>query len=128
MSLTIKINKHDDYLEVIATGPYDLDESINKFSQILDVCRITALQKVLIDHRGLERQGQATEKSLYAFGALNHYENYLRQGGKELQVAYVNSIISAYEPGAQIGEMSKVNFKLFDDKNEALVWLKVKLP
>jgi len=127
MTIDIKIKQHNDFLEIIATGPYDLNEAINQFPHVLDVCRLSGLQKVLIDIRGLERQGSATEKSLYALGVVDHYENYLKLGGNELQIAYVDSIVTAYEPGAQIGERSKVHFKLFDKVDEALEWLGVKI-
>jgi hypothetical protein len=126
MSIDIKIKQHSAFLEIIATGSYDFNVALNKFPHILDVCRLTGLKKVLIDYRELQGDGGGTEKSLYAFGIVDHYEKYLKIGGSELQFAYLAPIVTSYEPGAKVGQQSEFPFKLFDNRNEALEWLGVK--
>jgi hypothetical protein len=126
MAIDIKINQHDDYLEFVVTGSYDLNDAVNKFPHILDVCRLTGLQKVLIDYRELDREGGGTEKSLYAFGTVDQYQKYLKLGGPELQFAYLGPVVTSYEPGLEIAQQSKLSVKLFDNYSDALEWLDVK--
>jgi len=126
MAIDIKIIQHNNYIEIVVTGSYDLNEAVNKFPHALDVCRLTGLQKVLIDYRELQGDGGGTEKSLYVFGIENHYQKYLKLGGHELQVAYVAPMVNSYEPGVDIADKIGLPFKLFDKLNEALEWLSVK--
>lgn len=105
---------------------YYLNDAINKFPHVLDVCRLTGLRKVLIDYSELEGDRGGTEKSLYAFNIVDHYMKYLKQGGSELKFAYLAPIVTSYEPGADIGQQSEFPFKLFDNRNDALEWLGVK--
>jgi len=126
MAVDVKHIQHGDYLEIVVTGSYDLNDAINKFSYVLEACRQTGLDKVLIDFRELQREDSATIKSLYAFGVENQYRKYLDSGGHELQVAYVGPIVMSYEPGMEVAEQRKLPFKLFDNPKEALEWLNVK--
>lgn len=126
MAIEIQIIQHSGFLEIIVTGSFDLNDALYKFPHVLDVCRLTGLEKVLIDYRELEGGGGGTEKSLYAFGIVDHYKKYLKQGGSELQFAYLAPTITSYEPGAEIGQQSEFPMKLFDKHNDALEWLGVK--
>jgi hypothetical protein len=82
-----------------------------------------------VDYRELIYPVGATEKALYAIGAENSYVEYLRSGGPELQIAYVAPVVSAYEPGADIGMgIGSLRFELFCEVDEALQWLDVESP
>jgi hypothetical protein len=126
MALEIETIQHNDYLEVVVSGPYDFNDAVNKFPYVLDLCRITGLKKVLIDFRKISNEGGGTEKTLYALSVEDFYQKYLNSGGHELQFAYVGPSISSYEPGMEIAQQSELPFKLFDKRNEALEWLNVK--
>ncbi|MCK5077066.1 MAG: hypothetical protein KAR38_11855 [Calditrichia bacterium] len=126
MALDINIIQHNDYLEIVVTGSYDMNDTIDKFSHVLDICRHTGLAKVLIDFRELQGQGSGTEKSLYAFGIEDLYLKYLNSGGHELKVAYVSLVVSSYEPGVEIAKETELPFKLFDKQKDAFEWLNVK--
>ena len=126
MGFDLRIIPHDDYLEIVVTGSYDLDDAVNKFPHVLDVCRHKGLQKVLIDFTKVQGEGGSTEQSLYTFGIEDHYKKYLKSGGHELKIAYVGSMVASYEPGVKIAELGELPFKLFDQNNKALEWLSVK--
>jgi len=126
MAINIETIKHDDFLEFVVTGSHDLNEAIEKLSQILDVCKLTGLKKVLIDYRELIYPVGGTEKTLYAFGTEDLYRKYLESGGRELQIAYLAPMVHTFEPGAEIGKkVESLQFELFDKLNEALEWLDI---
>lgn len=128
MSLDVKTNQYEEYLEVIVTGQYDMQDAIDKFPQVLDTCRLSGLSKVIIDFRELQGLPAATEKVIYAFGVEKHYVEHLSSGGQALQVAYVGKapFVSTYEPGVEIAQSSGLPFRLFENINEAFEWLGVK--
>jgi len=126
MAIDVKMIQHSDYLEFVVTGSFDLNDAINKFLYVLEACRHTELDKVLIDYRELQREDSATIKGLYAYGIENHYMKYLESGGHELQFAYVGPIVMAWEPGMEVAKQSNLPFKLFSSPIDALEWLHVK--
>ena len=125
MAADVKSIQHSGYLEFIVSGAYDLNQIVNEFIVVLEACRQTKLDKVLIDYRELKREDSATIKGLYAYGVENHYINYLRSGGHEIKFAYVGPIVMAWEPAMEVAELSHWPFKLFDNRNDALEWLGV---
>ncbi len=125
MAIDINIIQHNDFLEIVVTGSYDLNDAVNKFPHVLDVCRLTGLQKVLIDYRDLQGEGGGIEKCIYVWGIAEHYQKYLTLGGHELQVAYIRPKVTDYEPGVEIGNNIGLPFKLFDKPNETHKWLGV---
>ena len=126
MAVDVSMTQHSDYLEFVVTGSYDLNDAINKFSYVLEACRHTGLNKVLIDYRELQREDSATLKGLYAYGIENHYMKHLEAGGHEIQIAYVGQVVMTWEPGMEVAQKRKLPFKLFNNLNEALEWLGVK--
>ena len=125
--MDINTIKHNDYFEVTVNGSYDLNDAIYAFSHVLKECHRTGLNKLLIDFRELGGAESATLKGLYAFGIEEQYLKYLDSGGHKLQIAYVAPIVTTFEPGKEIVEQRKLPFKLFDNLNEALNWLDVKV-
>jgi hypothetical protein len=126
LALDINIIHGNGYLEIAVTGSYDMKDAMNKFSHILDACRLSDSSKVLIDYIGLQGQGGATEKILYALRVEDLYQKYLKSGGHELQFACVVPLVVSYEPGVEIARNGGLPFKLFDNRNEAFEWLNVK--
>ena len=127
MALDVKIVQHDEYLEVLVSGAYGMQDAIDRFPHVLSACRLTGASKVLIDFRELTGIPAATEKVLYAFGVRDHYEKYISTGGQPLRVAYVGKapLVSTYEPGLQVAQDGKLPFDLFVDISEAYEWLGV---
>jgi hypothetical protein len=127
MAIDINHIQHDNYLEFKITGSYDLSDAIDTFKQILIICRLEKVSKVLIDYRELKSDIGGTEKTLYAFAAEDEYLKYLGTGGQELQIAYLAPALHTYEPGAEIGKrVERLKFELFEDLYEALEWLDIK--
>ena len=122
--MDINFIQHTDYIEAVVTGCYDVEEAVDYCPQLLEICRVSGLRKVLIDYRKLPQLG-GTDRSLFAIGLENHYEQYLRSGGHQLLFALVKSRIAAYEPGVEILEVSSLLFKMFDDIDKALKWLSI---
>jgi hypothetical protein len=127
MAMDIKTIQHEEYLEFVVIGSHDLNEAIDMFSYILATCKLTGLNKVLIDYRELIYPVGGFEKGLYAVGTEDKYIKYLETGGHKLQIAYLAPIKMSYEPGAEIGrKVESVQFELFDKLNKALEWLNIK--
>lgn len=122
--MDIKFFQHAKYIEVVVTGSYNVEYAVDNCPQLFEICRTSGLRKVLIDYRKLPQLGGA-ERSLFAIGLENHYEQYLRTGGHQLLFALVKSRVTAYEPGAEILDVSSILFKMFDDIDDALNWLLV---
>ena len=128
MALNVEFVQHTEYLEIIVTGTYDMEDAIDKFPRVLAACRNTKIAKALIDFRRLGGIVHATEKVLYAWKIEEHYRNHLSTGGQNLQIAYVGQspLVSTYEPGVEIVESMGLPFALFEDSRKALEWLGVK--
>ena len=128
MALNVEFVQHTEFLEIIVTGTYDMEDSVNKFPQGLAVIRSTKVAKALIDFRRLAGNAYATEKVLYALLIGEHYKNHLSTGGQEVQIAYLGQspIVSTYEPGVKIAEIMGLPFALFEDSRKAIEWLGVK--
>ena len=127
MSLDIELIKHDQYMEVLVSGIFDVQEAIDKFPAVLSLCRSLQLSKVLVDYRNVKGIPAATEKILYTLKIQNHYEQYISSGGRLLKIAYVGKSpsVSTYEPGMKIVKDNNLPFDLFTDINEAYKWLNV---
>ncbi len=127
MAIDINFIKHDDYLEVKAIGSFDLDISIGKFIEILNICHLANTSKIMIDYRKLHINTSGTDKVLYALGTEDAYVKYLQAGGREMQIAYLSPNVQSYEPGADIAKkVPRLKTELFDNPNEALAWLDIK--
>ena len=66
MALNGEFVQHTEYLEIIVTGMYDMEEAIDKFPLVLAACRDAKIAKTLIDFRKLGGDVYATEKVMYA--------------------------------------------------------------
>ncbi len=128
MALNVEFVQHTEYLEIIVTGTYDMEDAIDKIPRVLAACRNTKITKALIDFRRLGGIAHATEKVLYAWKIEEHYRNHLSTGGQNLQIGYVGQspLVSTYEPGVEIVESMGLPFALFEDSRKALEWLGVK--
>ena len=128
MALNGEFVQHTEYLEIIVTGMYDMEEAIDKFPLVLAACRDAKIAKALIDFRKLGGDVYATEKVMYAWKIEEHYRNHLSTGGQNLQIAYVGQspLVSTYEPGVEIIESKGLPFALFEDSRKAIEWLGVK--
>jgi len=128
MAIDIEVYKRNEYIEVVVTGFFDLNDATEKFLYVLDYCRMAGIHKALINYQALQGHIGGTDKGFYAFKIENLYEKHLEAGGPQLQLAYVAPELSAYEPHAVIWEKSGSKFKLFDEIDAALKWLEVKDP
>lgn len=130
MSLDVRIHRHNEFLEVVVTGSYDLYEAIDNFPHVLFASQLQGLSKVLIDFRELSGNPAAIEKAIYAFEVRDRYLEHLAFGGQELSVAYVGSshMVSSYRPGMEVAKASKLSFNLFTDIHRAYEWLNVDIP
>lgn len=125
MSLDVKLIQHEGFLEVIVSGPYVMKEAVDAFPQVLAVCSLTGISKVMIDCLGVEGTPGATEKVLYAFGIQDAYARHISSGGQDLRIAYVAEvpIVSTFEPGLDIAKNTNMPFELFETKEDACEWL-----
>jgi len=128
MAIEVKVNQYGNFMEVIVTGTYDMQDAINRFPEVLSACRLSGISKVIIDFRRMEGVPAATEKALYGFGVQDHYRKHLLIGGQKVRVAYLGKspFVSTYDPGLQIVRDSNMPFELFTNIEEAREWLGVK--
>ena len=128
MALNVKIIQHEEFLEVVVTGTYNMQDAAEGFPHVLSTCRQAGLSKILIDFRNLTGTLAATEKVIYTFGIQDHYKNYISTGGQELMIAYVGNAqqVSTYEPEQKIARDNNMPFDLFSDIEEAYEWLGIK--
>ena len=127
MALDIRTVRFDDFLEVVLSGSYDMQEAIDRFPHVLSSCRFTGVSKVLVDFRDLAGTPAATEKILYALGIREHYWHYLAVGGHTIQFAYVGKepAVSTYEPGLELAQETNIPISLFTTVDKAFDWLGV---
>jgi hypothetical protein len=128
MSLEVDIIRHKEYLEVIVSGDYDMEEAIDEFSFVLSACKITGLSKVLIDFRKLHGEIYSIQKIVYSLQIVGQIKDYFASKGKDLQFAYVGKTpqVSKYKPGLEIAEREGIHAITSIDINEAFEWLGVK--
>ena len=128
MSLKVDIIQHKEYVEANVSGEYDMQEAIDKFSMVLNACKISSRPKVLVDFRELDGNIYAVQKIIYSLKVIDKIYNYFASRGKDLQFAYVGKApqVSTYEPGLEIAERQAIQAIVTDDINEAFEWLGVK--
>lgn len=125
MPLNVEIIEHHECLEAVVTGHYDTQQAIDAFPHVLSICRLKGLSKILIDFRKISGVPAATEKIIYAYGILDHYDKHTTTGGQELMVAYVGRPpqISTYQPGLEIAKERNMPFEVFTDMTACYQWL-----
>ncbi|SHO52642.1 hypothetical protein [Desulfopila aestuarii] len=130
MSLDVHINRHDEFLELVITGAFELEAAIKTFQQLLITSSYHDVSKVLVDFRSLSKIPAAIERIIYAFESLDHYLCHLSTGGQELMIAYVGSppFISSYRPGMEIAKANNLSVDLFTDIEKAYNWLGITPP
>lgn len=128
MSLEVQIIQHEDFVEAIVSGEYDMQEAIDKFPIILSSCQVADLTKILIDFRNLDGKIYAIQKIIYAHHVIDKIRQYFTSRDKNIQFAFVGKPpqISTYEPGIEIVEREGMQAIVTDDINEAFEWLGVK--
>ena len=89
MAIEVKMIQHNDCLEFVATGEFDLEGAVENFRQALDQCLVYEIYKVMINFYDLGGNILGQEKTFYAYSVDNHYKTYLRRGGTEIKFAYV---------------------------------------
>lgn len=102
MPLDIQVFQEPTYLRVEVSGLYDLQDAIARFPLVISACRLTGLNKVLVDFRRLQGDIAATEKAVYSLEVREQYMRHLATGGERLRIAYLGAVpqVSTYEPGA----------------------------
>jgi hypothetical protein len=126
MGIKTETIQHKDYLEIKAAGTFDMGDAMKEFQYVLDVCRFSNKEKVLVDYRKLGGYSTGTAKGFYALAIEDMYKRYLLSGGAHLKMAYVTSVITENEPHAEMLGKSELHFSLFDNAKDALEWLGVK--
>jgi hypothetical protein len=125
MTLDVNITQKADHLQVDVSGTYDMREAIDRFPLVIAACRLTGLDKALIDFRQLEGETAAIQKVIYAIEVIEYYQKHLDSGGQPLRIAWLAPLVSSYEPGLDLARQEQLPFTLTSDLDEALSWLGV---
>jgi hypothetical protein len=125
MAVKIKIIEHRAFLEVLATGQHDLQDTVDKLLSVFSVCRTSDKSKVLIDFHKMKDRGGSEQKLIYTHYFKEHYDGHLAAGGKELKVAYFDTRhrTGTYNPGLEAAKALGLSIDLFASRRDALIWL-----
>ncbi len=125
MAIDLKTTHHDCCLEVLVSGVFETQDAVDRFPELLSLCRKTGQRRVLIDYREMTGIPTSTEKTLYAFGIQDIYMTHLATGGQPMMVAYVGrpSQVSSFEPGVEVARSNDLPFRLFTSRDDAIAWL-----
>ena len=128
MSTEQEMIHHKEYLEVIASGVFNLEDAIDYMPSVMHACRLNGLSKVLIDYRKLNGDIPVIEKIIFAQETIETYKYHLASRGKELKFAFAGKVpqVSSYKPGLEIAKKEGIQAIVTDDINEAFKWLGVK--
>ncbi len=152
MSLDLKFNKLERYLQVRVTGRFQLDDSIEATARVFSVFRSSGASrfpvgsqqiasvrthaemkadgfpfKFLIDVREVVGSLTDTEKIDYGYTVKEQYELYVEKGGVPLWGAFLGSpgTFNRSRPGTVIMITYNLPFASFTDISDALKWLEV---
>ena len=120
--------QHKEYIEVLASGMFSLEDAIDYMPSVMHACRLEDLSKILIDYRKLQGDIPAIEKIIFAQETVETYKYHLASRGKELKFAFVGKTpqVRSYKPGLEIAKKEGIPVVVTDDINEAFNWLGVK--
>jgi hypothetical protein len=129
MGMILRICAGFEWLHVVITGEFSLEEAKRTFLEMLDAVAQHKTAKLLLDGRELQGEPTTIQRFLYGEFAAYAVARYRREHGLShiLQCAYV-----LHEPvldPQRFGETVAVNrgmwVKAFDNPEDALVWLGV---
>lgn len=125
MTLEMDLTKHPDHLVFTITGTYETQPAIDKFPMVLEVCKFTGINKIMVDFRQLGGTTAAIEEMLYAMSIGDFYQQYLAGGGTPLGFAFVGTdrFVKAWNPGVAIARDHGMKVLLTTDYEQALDWL-----
>ena len=63
--MNIELVQHEDYLEIMVTGPFDYQKVVDRFPLVITTCRLVGLDKALVDFREVQGDIATTVKMLY---------------------------------------------------------------
>ena len=120
--------QHKEYIEVLASGVFNLEDAIDYMPSVMHACRLKDLSRILIDYRKLEGNIPAIEKIIFAQETIETYKYHLASRGKELKFAFAGNApqVSSHKPGLEIAKREGIHAIVTDDINEAFNWLGVK--
>ena len=125
MALDVELQDGKDYLLATVTGGYDLNEAVERFSDVILACRRWGQNRVLIDYRSLDGKIGAIEEIIYATGVGEVYRTHLEAGGVPLRMAFLGnpSFIRSWVPSEDVAKSYDLEAHATLDLDEALEWL-----
>lgn len=111
-----------DYLYMIASGRFTVEESGQAFEELLKLCLETGYTEVLVDFSGLTNIDSATLRVMFAVNARALYQRYLDSGGHALRVAFFGDFWT-WQPGMDAASENGPGVRTFTDIEEARAWL-----
>lgn len=128
MSLEVEVIQHEEYVEAIVSGEFDLQDAVDKFPIIIITCKISGLSKVLIDYRKVQGDIFALQKIICSFEAIEQIKVYFASKSRNMQFAYLGKTpqVNSYKPGLELAGKAGIKAIVTVDINEAYEWLGVK--
>jgi len=132
MSMRTKITAEPHHLLVQVSGEYSLDQAKLSFLDLVDAIKEHKLGNVLYDGRELTGEPRLLERFHYGHFVAESIQDLKDRGwtGPELRFAYVlkQPVLDEQRLGEATATSRGMNVKVFENINEALVWLLPDIP
>lgn len=127
MSMTTSIIAERLSIHVNLSGEYSLEEAQSSFLEIIGAVKENKLGSVLIDGRQMTGQPRLLDRFFYGHFVAEAVQDLTNRGwdGPELRFAYVleGPMIDRSRLGETTAISRGMNVRVFDNINEAVVWL-----
>ena len=127
MSMQIRINAQPPNILVTLSGEFSLEEAKSSFLEIVEALKNYKLGNVLMDGRGLTGEPRLLDRFYYGHFVAEAIQGLKNRGwdGPDLRFAYVleQPMLDRYRLGETTAASRGMNVKVFDNINEAVVWL-----
>ncbi len=132
MSMTTKIIAEPNHLLVQVSGEFSLEEAKLSFLDLVNAVKRHGLGNVLYDGRALAGEPRLMERFYYGHFVADTIQDLKDRGwkGPELRFAYVlkEPVLHEQRLGEATAASRGMNVRVFENINEAVVWLLPNIP
>ena len=125
MAQKSQLVQYPEYLHYLISGTFNLQDSIDHFTEVLGDARSSGITRILYDSRNMQGYPDATAKIVAFENIKFKHDSFLRFGGEPLRIAFLSkeNNVREHTPGLNVLRQSALNTVLTADFNYALAWL-----
>jgi hypothetical protein len=131
MSLVMRSKPKREYLTILVSGTFELEQANQLMPRILDLCAANRASKLLIDARGVEGSMSIADRFVFAETFARLYKKRRVAGNfKHVQftVVVTRAIFDPQKFGEKVATNRGLQVKVTTDMKEALAWLGISKP